>query len=68
MIEILISLLVLILVLAVIYWIASLVVGAFGLPPVTLQIVGAILGLILLVWLLGLVGYAAPVWRWPARP
>lgn len=57
LIGLLINLLVLLLVLGIIFWIARLIVGQMGLPPIVLVIVEVILALIALVWLLNVVGW-----------
>jgi hypothetical protein len=65
MIGVLINLLVVLLVLAVIYYIVKLAAGQFGIPPVVVQIIGLILGLIFLLFALQAFGIAAgPTWRW----
>lgn len=56
--------LIVLLVLAAIYWVANLGVTAFGLPAIVLQIIGAILGLVFLLFLLRLVLHG-PVKGWP---
>ena len=64
MIESLISLLVLFLVLAVIFWIAKLAVVHFGAPAVVLQVVGLILALIFVLALLRSIGVVTGgAWR-----
>lgn len=65
-IGLLIHLLVLVLVLAIVVWVAGLAVSALGLPPVALTIVQAICGLIVLLWLVQVVLGTGPPWRiWP---
>jgi len=61
MIEGLIQLLVLVLVLAVLFYVARLVVAQFGGPPILLQIVGIIFALIVVLALLQLAG--VPMFR-----
>jgi hypothetical protein len=60
LIGLLINLLVLLLVLGIVYWIASLIIGAMGLPAPALQIVQVIMLLILLLYVLAWFGGAAP--------
>lgn len=69
MIGVLINLLIVLLVLVVIYYIVKLAAGQFGIPPVILQIVGLILGLVFLLVALQAFGLAAgPSWRWRYSP
>jgi hypothetical protein len=64
MIEALISLLVLFIVLAVVFWIAKLIVEYFGMPAVILQVLGLILALVMLLAVLRAVGVVAGgAWR-----
>jgi len=64
LIGLLVNLLILLLVLGVIFWIARLIVGHMGLPPIVLVIVEVILALIFLIWILGAAGLVTP---WPAH-
>jgi hypothetical protein len=64
MIAALIQVLVLLLVLAIVFYIARLVIVQFGLPPVLLQIVGLILLLILVLALLNWLGAVPSRWHW----
>jgi hypothetical protein len=63
--SLLIQVLIVLLVLAVVYYIAKLACTHFGAPPVILQILGLILLLIFLAVLLNLVAGVGPRWRWP---
>lgn len=52
LIGLLINLLILVLILAVVYWIATLVIRALGAPPIVLTVVQVIFALIILLYLL----------------
>ena len=56
LLTVLLNLLILVLVLAVVYWIASLICGALGAPPIVMIVVQCILALIVLIWLVQLLG------------
>jgi hypothetical protein len=64
MVEGLISVLVLLLVLVIVWYIVKIAVAQFGAPPAVLQIVGLILLLIFVVAMLSMLGFGHwPRWR-----
>jgi hypothetical protein len=65
MITALIQLLVLALILVVVWWIVKLLATHFGLPPIAVQVVGAIVALIFLLYVLQVLGLGLPRWRGP---
>ena len=68
LVGLLINLLILVIVLGVIYWIATLIINAMGLPwgPVAIKILGVICLLVLLLWFLAALTGAGPFfYRYP---
>jgi hypothetical protein len=63
MISLLIQLLLVLLVLAIIYYIAKLACTHFGAPPIILQIIGLILLLVFLLAAVNAIGGISPRWR-----
>lgn len=70
LVSILINFLILLVVLGVVYWIVTMIIGAMGLPwgPMAIKIVGVICLLILLIYFLSLLGGGAPAWRFGGAP
>ena len=54
MIPLLVNLLIVLLVAGVIFWVVKLLVPAFGLPPVIVQVAGVIIAVLVIVYLLQL--------------
>lgn len=64
MISLLINLLIVLLVAGVIFWVVRLIVPAFGLPAVIVQVAGVIIALVVIIYLLQLLlggGFSLPL-------
>lgn len=68
MIEALIQLLVVVLILAVVYWVASVVLTHFGAPAFMLQILGVILALLFVLALLSFLNVGHLRWPYGVKP
>jgi hypothetical protein len=65
MVQGLISLLVVVLILCVLWYIVKLLAAHFGAPPVVVQITGLILALVVILAVLRLIGAVPAGWRGP---